>query len=107
MTGMGKDGAAVMLEMREAGAWNVTQNEATCVVFGMPREAIMIGATHAEGAIGDLAGTVLGHIVALGSRALRVDGVPVLECSYGKINGQYALRVERMISSSHESPAGE
>lgn len=72
MTGMGKDGAAGMLEMREAGAWNVAQNEATCIVFGMPKEAILIGATHAEGPIGDLAGMVLGHLVAHGSRALRV-----------------------------------
>jgi len=36
----------------------------------------------------------------------KVDGVPALECSYGQINGQYALRIERMISSSHESQAG-
>jgi flagellar motor switch protein FliM len=37
----------------------------------------------------------------------KVDGVPVMECSYGKINGQYALRVERMINSSQESNQGE
>jgi two-component system chemotaxis response regulator CheB len=46
LTGMGKDGAAGMLAMREAGAHNVAQDEATCVVFGMPREAIAQGAVH-------------------------------------------------------------
>jgi flagellar motor switch protein FliM len=37
----------------------------------------------------------------------KVDGVPVMECTYGKINGQYALRVERMINSSHEIIPGD
>ena len=40
LTGMGKDGAAGMLEMRQAGAHTIAQDEATCVVSGMPREAI-------------------------------------------------------------------
>ncbi|MGA7594648.1 MAG: CheB methylesterase domain-containing protein, partial [Gallionella sp.] len=44
LTGMGKDGAAAMREMHEAGAYNFAQDEASCVVFGMPREAIAIGA---------------------------------------------------------------
>jgi two-component system chemotaxis response regulator CheB len=44
LTGMGKDGAAAMLEMHEAGAYNLAQDEASCVVFGMPREAIALGA---------------------------------------------------------------
>ena len=44
LTGMGKDGAAAMLEMKQAGAWNFSQDEASCVVFGMPREAIALGA---------------------------------------------------------------
>jgi two-component system chemotaxis response regulator CheB len=43
MTGMGDDGAGGLLEMREAGAMTIAQNEATCVVFGMPREAIRRG----------------------------------------------------------------
>jgi two-component system chemotaxis response regulator CheB len=43
MTGMGDDGAKGMLEMKEAGAFNIAQNEATCVVFGMPAEAIKAG----------------------------------------------------------------
>jgi two-component system, chemotaxis family, protein-glutamate methylesterase/glutaminase len=43
LTGMGKDGAAGMLEMKQAGAHTFAQDEATCVVFGMPREAIALG----------------------------------------------------------------
>jgi two-component system chemotaxis response regulator CheB len=44
LTGMGADGAKGMLEMREAHAFTIAQDEATCVVFGMPREAILLGA---------------------------------------------------------------
>jgi len=46
LTGMGRDGADAMLRMREAGAYNFAQDEASCVVFGMPREAIATGAVH-------------------------------------------------------------
>lgn len=44
MTGMGDDGAKGLLEMKEAGAATIAQNEETCVVFGMPKEAIKLGA---------------------------------------------------------------
>ncbi|MBV4365151.1 protein-glutamate methylesterase/protein-glutamine glutaminase [Erwinia sp. BNK-24-b] len=43
LTGMGNDGAAGLLTMNKAGAWTIAQNEASCVVFGMPREAIALG----------------------------------------------------------------
>lgn len=43
MTGMGDDGARGMLEMKQAGAYNIAQDEASCVVFGMPQEAIKHG----------------------------------------------------------------
>ncbi len=46
LTGMGADGAKAMKTMRDAGSWNVVQDEASCVVFGMPREAIAHGAAH-------------------------------------------------------------
>jgi two-component system chemotaxis response regulator CheB len=44
MTGMGSDGAKGLLAMRQAGAHTIAQDEATCVVFGMPKEAIALGA---------------------------------------------------------------
>ncbi|AUH00354.1 chemotaxis response regulator protein-glutamate methylesterase [Prodigiosinella confusarubida] len=43
LTGMGNDGAAGLLELHQAGAYTLAQNEASCVVFGMPREAIALG----------------------------------------------------------------
>jgi len=43
LTGMGNDGAAGMLEMKQAGAYNISQDEDSCVVFGMPKEAIKAG----------------------------------------------------------------
>ena len=46
MTGMGRDGAQGMLEMKKKGAYNIAQDEATSVIFGMPREAIELDATH-------------------------------------------------------------
>ena len=44
LTGMGSDGAHGLLRMKQAGARTIVQNEATCVVFGMPREAVRLGA---------------------------------------------------------------
>ncbi|SPE41647.1 fused chemotaxis regulator; protein-glutamate methylesterase in two-component regulatory system with CheA [Candidatus Sulfopaludibacter sp. SbA3] len=44
LTGMGSDGAQGMLKMHAAGAYTIAQDEATCVVFGMPREAIQLAA---------------------------------------------------------------
>lgn len=46
MTGMGDDGARGMLELKSAGAYTVAQDEASCVVFGMPQEAIKLGGVH-------------------------------------------------------------
>jgi two-component system chemotaxis response regulator CheB len=44
LTGMGNDGAKAMREMKDAGSYNYVQDEASCIVFGMPREAILQGA---------------------------------------------------------------
>lgn len=46
LTGMGKDGAQGMLELRKSGSYNIAQDESTSVVFGMPKEAINIGAAN-------------------------------------------------------------
>ena len=72
LTGMGKDGALGMLEMRNAGAYNFAQDEASCVVFGMPREAIAAGAAHEVLALQSMPGRVLAYLAEHGSRALRV-----------------------------------
>ncbi|QDL91464.1 chemotaxis response regulator protein-glutamate methylesterase [Paroceanicella profunda] len=59
MTGMGDDGARGLLEMRQAGAETVVQDEASCVVFGMPREALAIGASDRALPLGRLAGEIM------------------------------------------------
>jgi two-component system chemotaxis response regulator CheB len=43
LTGMGSDGAGGMKEMKDAGAENIAQDEASCVVYGMPKEAVARG----------------------------------------------------------------
>ncbi len=72
LTGMGKDGAAGMLKMREAGAINFAQDEASCVVFGMPREAIAVGAVHEIAPLVQLPRLVMEALARDGGRALRV-----------------------------------
>ena len=59
LTGMGKDGANGLLRMRKAGARTFGQDEATCVVYGMPREAAMIGAVEEVAALGEIPRKVL------------------------------------------------
>ena len=54
LTGMGKDGANGLLRMRQAGARTFGQDEATCVVYGMPREAALIGAVEEVAPLGEL-----------------------------------------------------
>ena len=60
MTGMGNDGAQGLLELKQAGATTFAQDEATCVVFGMPNEAIKLGAAGRVLPLGAMAGAVLG-----------------------------------------------
>jgi two-component system chemotaxis response regulator CheB len=62
LTGMGADGAKAMREMRDAGSYNVCQDEATCVVFGMPREAIAHGAANEVLALPQIAPHVIEHL---------------------------------------------
>src|SRR5271165_6141411 len=61
MTGMGDDGARGMLEMLQAGAFTIAQDEATCVVFGMPAEAIKLNAVDRVLPLTSIAGSVLTH----------------------------------------------
>lgn len=61
LTGMGDDGARGMLEMQQAGAVTLAQDEATCVVFGMPKEAIRHGAVSKVLPLQGMAGAILHH----------------------------------------------
>ena len=59
MTGMGDDGANGLLEMREAGASTLAQDEATCVVYGMPKEAVKRGGVERTVSLGAIAGEII------------------------------------------------
>ena len=59
LTGMGKDGAQGLLRMRQAGARTFGQDEASCVVYGMPREAFLIGAVEEQWALEEIGKRVL------------------------------------------------
>jgi two-component system, chemotaxis family, protein-glutamate methylesterase/glutaminase len=59
LTGMGGDGARGMLEMRQAGSYTIAQNEETCVVFGMPREAIELGGAEQVAPLDDIPAAAL------------------------------------------------
>lgn len=59
LTGMGKDGAQAMLKMRQRGAWNIGQNQESCVVYGMPREAALAGAVDEVVALNHIAERLL------------------------------------------------
>jgi two-component system chemotaxis response regulator CheB len=61
LTGMGQDGAAGLLAMRKAGARTIAQDEDTCVVFGMPMEAIRCGAADAVLPLGAIAASLMGQ----------------------------------------------
>ena len=62
LTGMGKDGAQGLLEMREAGARTIAQDEQSCVVFGMPKEAIALGAAEVVLPLDRIAAAVLDRL---------------------------------------------
>jgi two-component system chemotaxis response regulator CheB len=62
LTGMGRDGAQGMLAMRQAGAWNIGQDQESCVVYGMPREAAQVGAVDEVVSLGNVAARVLARL---------------------------------------------
>ena len=72
LTGMGKDGAAGMLEMHQAGAYNLAQDEASCVVYGMPKEAVTVGAVDEIVSLREMANKVLSKVANMGKPAIRV-----------------------------------
>ncbi len=72
LTGMGKDGAEGMAQMKQAGAYNFAQNEESCVVYGMPKEAVAHGGVDEVVHLNDLPRLVLDHLTANSARALRV-----------------------------------
>jgi len=59
LTGMGRDGADAMRTMREAGSYNLAQDEASCIVYGMPREAVVAGAVHESASLEAIAGKLV------------------------------------------------
>ncbi len=72
LTGMGKDGAEGLLRMKRAGAHTLAQDEASCVVFGMPKEAIALGAADEVAPLGEMSRRVLAHLRTFGARTNRV-----------------------------------
>ncbi|NLP60981.1 chemotaxis response regulator protein-glutamate methylesterase [Paraburkholderia sacchari] len=72
LTGMGRDGAAGLLEMRAAGAFTLAQDEASCIVFGMPREAIAMGAADEIAPLAEMSRRVMLRLASMGERVQRV-----------------------------------
>ncbi|ALP64017.1 MULTISPECIES: protein-glutamate methylesterase/protein-glutamine glutaminase [Paraburkholderia] len=72
LTGMGRDGAAGLLDMRKAGAYTLAQDEASCIVFGMPREAIAMGAADEIASLSEMSRRVMTRLSAMGDRVQRV-----------------------------------
>ena len=64
LTGMGADGASAMREMKDAGSYNYVQDEASCVVFGMPRMAIQHGAAHEVLPLNQIAPALLARLAS-------------------------------------------
>lgn len=62
MTGMGDDGARGLLEMREAGAFTIGQDEKSCVVYGMPQEAVKFGGVVKVVSLQNISATILNHL---------------------------------------------
>ena len=72
LTGMGADGATAMRELKDAGSWNVAQDAATSVVFGMPKEAIAAGAVHEVLALAAIAPKLLERLRTTGAALHRI-----------------------------------
>lgn len=62
LTGMGKDGAKGLLALRQAGAWTIAQDQDSCVVYGMPREAAAIGAASEIATLKEIAARIVARL---------------------------------------------
>ena len=62
MTGMGRDGASGLLEMRKAGAYTIGQDKDSCVVYGMPMVAHDIGAVTVQASCDNIASVLMNHL---------------------------------------------
>jgi two-component system chemotaxis response regulator CheB len=67
LTGLGRDGAAGLLEIRRAGGLTIAQDQATSVVYGMPREAVLLGAAERVLPLGEIAGALAGLVADPGT----------------------------------------
>lgn len=61
LTGMGRDGASGLLEMKKAGAFTIAQDEASCVVYGMPKEAVIAGGVDKIVSLNDIPAVLMEH----------------------------------------------
>jgi two-component system, chemotaxis family, protein-glutamate methylesterase/glutaminase len=68
LTGMGNDGAVGLLKMKQTGAFTLAQDEASCVVFGMPKEAIKAGGVDKVLPLSEIPGALLAHLKMVSSR---------------------------------------
>jgi len=66
LTGMGSDGARGLLKMKQAGAKTIVQDEASCIVFGMPKEAIRLGAADQVVSLSRVSSAILGQLARIG-----------------------------------------
>lgn len=73
LTGMGKDGAQAMADMKKAGSYNICQDEASCVVYGMPGAAVALGAADQVLPLKQIATSLITYLNKIGGRsAVRV-----------------------------------
>ncbi len=97
LTGMGKDGAKGLKEMRTAGSRTVAQDEATSVVWGMPGEAVALGAAEEILPLGDIAGRIYTLADGMDTRDQpswlhwTKDGLPVGVQFAGRLGADYDL----------------
>ncbi|OGS96644.1 MAG: chemotaxis response regulator protein-glutamate methylesterase [Gallionellales bacterium RIFCSPLOWO2_02_FULL_57_47] len=72
LTGMGKDGVQGLLEMKQAGSYTIAQDEASCVVFGMPKEAISAGGVSEVLPLQNIARRALEHLASQSGKSSRI-----------------------------------